>query len=47
MDLAAMPFAKQTIRSGAARLVGRRFLGGEGGGAAVDFALVLLPFLSC
>jgi Flp pilus assembly protein TadG len=46
MDLAAMLFAKQVIRSGARRLVGqRRFLGSEGGGAAVDFALVLLPFL--
>jgi Flp pilus assembly protein TadG len=40
-----MPIAKQIIRTDAARLVGRRFLGSDGGGAAVDFALVLLPFL--
>jgi Flp pilus assembly protein TadG len=49
MDLATMRFAKHFIRAGAVRLVGctagRRFLRHRSGGAAVDFALVLLPFL--
>jgi Flp pilus assembly protein TadG len=47
--LAEMHFAKM-ICAGAARLAGRlrrrRFLRSETGGAAVDFALVLLPFLT-
>jgi len=45
-----MHFAKLMICAGAARLAGRpgqrRFLRSEAGGAAVDFALVLLPFLT-
>jgi Flp pilus assembly protein TadG len=49
MDLATMPIAKHFIRIGAAPLAGRdgprRFLRHQSGGAAVDFALVLLPFL--
>jgi Flp pilus assembly protein TadG len=50
MGLAAMHIAKQMICAGAARLDRRfgrqRFLRSEAGGAAVDFALVLLPFLT-
>jgi Flp pilus assembly protein TadG len=45
-----MHFTKQMIFAGAARLACRlgrqRFLRSEGGSAAVDFALVLLPFLT-
>jgi Flp pilus assembly protein TadG len=45
-----MHFTKQMICAGAARLASRlgrqRFLRSEGGSAAVDFALVLLPFLT-
>jgi len=44
-----MHFPKQWIRAGTTRLAGPprrgRFLRHEGAGAAVDFALVLLPFL--
>jgi Flp pilus assembly protein TadG len=44
-----MRFTKRFIREGAVRPVGhtagRRFLRHQSGGAAVDFALVLLPFL--
>jgi Flp pilus assembly protein TadG len=50
MDLAAMRFVKQLICAGVSRLpvrVGRRrFLADEEGASAVDFALVLLPFLA-
>jgi Flp pilus assembly protein TadG len=50
MDFATMHFANQLIRAGslrlAVRLGRRRFLRNEGGGAAVDFALVVLPFLA-
>jgi len=50
MNLAAMRVAKQTICVGAARLAarfGRRlFLRSEAGSVAVEFALVLLPFLT-
>ncbi len=50
MELAAMHSAKQTIGAGAARLVGppgrRRFLRSEAGGVAVEFAIVMLPFLT-
>jgi Flp pilus assembly protein TadG len=49
MDLTTMRFSKHFIGAGAARLIGgtagRRFLRHERGGAAVDFALMLLPFL--
>jgi Flp pilus assembly protein TadG len=50
MNLAAIRVAKQTICVGAARLAarfGRRlFLRSEAGSVAVEFALVLLPFLT-
>jgi len=50
MGLAVMHFAKQMMCAGAARLPGRagrrRFLRSEAGGAAVEFALVMLPFLT-
>jgi Flp pilus assembly protein TadG len=50
MDHAAMRFVKQLICVGASRLTGRvgqrRFLANEEGAGAVDFALVLLPFLA-
>jgi Flp pilus assembly protein TadG len=48
-ELVAMLFAKQVIHAGVARLAGhlgrRRFARNERGTAAVDFALVALPFL--
>jgi Flp pilus assembly protein TadG len=48
MELAAMHVAKQMMDAGAAPRVGRpgRFLRSEAGGAATEFALVLLPFFT-
>lgn len=50
MEPAAMHAAKQTIGAGAARRGGhpgrRRFLRSEAGGVAVEFAIVMLPFLT-
>jgi Flp pilus assembly protein TadG len=50
MDLAAMHVARQMICVGAARFAGRfgrrNFLRSEAGGVAVEFSLVLLPFLT-
>jgi Flp pilus assembly protein TadG len=48
MELAAMHVAKQMTDAGAARRGGRpgRFLRSEAGGAATEFALVMLPFLT-
>jgi Flp pilus assembly protein TadG len=50
MELAAMHVAKQMLDAGAAPLAGHpgrgRFLRSEAGGAATEFALVLLPFLT-
>jgi Flp pilus assembly protein TadG len=49
MDGAGMPIADQMMRVGASRLVGRlrrlRFLRSERGMVAVDFALVVVPFI--